>query len=1097
MLSALLQVGASSFGQSVTIKRKKISLDEVFREIRYQTGYDVFLVSSNVKSSEIVDVNFINLPLTEVLEKLLENRQMDYTIDQKTVVIREKYTNTLKKSGNLIYSIEVRGRVLDDQKKPLEKATVKIKGTAKSTLTNSNGEFLLQDVDESSVVSISYLGYQTIELKARPNLGIVMLELNKIKLDEVAVNTGMFTRDKRIFTGAQATFSGQELRQLGNLNILQSLKTLDPSFIISPDNLLGSNPNQLPKIEVRGKTSLSTSTVRDQFSTDPNQPLFILNGMETTIQQIVDLDINRVASITLLKDAASTALYGSRAANGVLVVETIRPKAGKLSLSYNNSTRLEIPALGDYNMMNAEENLEFQKQAGLYQNVIGNFSLYLDNLYNQRLKAVKSGIDSYWLNEPLRNSVTQSHSLSVNGGSEDLLYNIGLSYRKLNGVMKGSDRQTPAGSIDLSYRKGSLNVSNQLYVNGYTSNESPYGSFAQFVNLNPYYTKNNADGTLNTNKYLETYFLARNINVTPINVGNPLYNATLNSSNTSSNINIQNTLSTIWDFAQNWRFSSGFQIQKGITSSILFIPSANTSFATVDFYRRGTYRDQRREDNSYQANTMLTYQKVIKNLHSLTGNIRTEIGHQKSTSTAFAAEGFPEGVNANPSFAYGYQQNQKPSYASSTLRRLNALISGNYAYDGRYYVDANFRVDGSTSFGSQNKYSTFWSIGLGWTLSREKWFNESGWLSMLRIRGNIGTTGNQSIGSYVSSSIYNYENNLNTYGQGLYLSQLGNPNLEWQNTTSTSVGIDGVFWNNRLNFTLNAYRKVSSPLVTNASVPTSSGVTTYALNIGELNTKGAEAIVRFSPIYDLNNNITWTLGYTASIYKSEYMGFSNLLKNLNEDAQKNNQLQRYLDGYSPDELWAVTSMGIDPSTGNEVFLKKNGELTFVYDPVDATAQGEGRPVLQGVISSNLNIKGFLFGINLRYSRGARIFNSALYNKVENITLAGLSNNQDKRALELRWQQPGDQAQFKSISINTTTPISSRFIQKENFLSGESINVGYDFQASKHPWIEKVGVRSMRLNAYMNDIFRLSNIKAERGIDYPFSNAVSFSINLFF
>nr|WP_295863940.1 TonB-dependent receptor plug domain-containing protein [uncultured Chitinophaga sp.] len=175
----------------------------------------------------------------------------------------------------------------------------------------------------------------------------------------------MFNRNKTTFSGAVATFTGKELRQVGTLNVLESLKTLDPSFVIVPNNVAGSNPNLMPKIEVRGKTGLSSNAVRDQFSTDPNQPLFILNGMETTLQQIIDLDMNRVASITPLKDAASTALYGFRAANGVIVVETIKPKPGELRISYTVNTRLEVPVLRDYNMMNATELLEFQSQAML------------------------------------------------------------------------------------------------------------------------------------------------------------------------------------------------------------------------------------------------------------------------------------------------------------------------------------------------------------------------------------------------------------------------------------------------------------------------------------------------------------------------------------------------------------------------------------------------------------------------------------------------------------------------------------------------------------------------------------------------------------
>lgn len=1096
LLMIYLQIASTGFSQ-ITISKNSTTLAEVFKEIRKQAGYVFIYNDDMLPEDKRFDLHVKNVAVKDVLAQCLKGLPLIYTIrDANTIVISPN--NLPGSTDDQVRPLVLRGRIADVNGQPLPGASVIVKGTRLGTSSQADGTFLIRVPDENAVILITFVGYKAQELRPwKEGIRSIQLEKSAVEIQDVVIRTGMFDRNKLTFSGAVASFTGKELRQVGTLNVVQSLKTLDPSFIVTTNNIQGSNPNQLPNIEVRGKTSLSSSNVRDQFSNDPNQPLFILNGMETSLKQIIDLDINRVASVTLLKDAASTALYGSRAANGVVIVETIPPKPGELSVSYTADLRWEVPDLRDYNMMNAEENLEFQRQAGLYNYGSGYSGIPNDNLYNQRLAAVRSGVNSYWLNVPLRNSFTNGHSLRVSGGNQEFQYGVGLNYRRLAGVMLGSDRTTWGGTVDLAYRKRKLNITNQLYVNGTNSNESPYGSFKDYVNINPYYRKKRDDGSLNTDRYLETYLLTITGLPDTTRIGNPLYNASLNSKNNTNTLILQNNLNFIYDLTSNWRISGGLQVQKGTTNGILFIPAANTIFDTADIYRKGSYTDSRTDNMSYQTNVMLTYRKVFNELHSLTGNARTEMQEQSQTTSAYTATGFPEGVNANPAFAYGFVPDSKPVYQKTKVRRVNALASINYAYDNRYFVDANFRIDGSTSFGTENKYSPFWSAGLGWNISSEHFMSGLQWLTMLRIRGNIGTTGNQALGSYVSTSVYGYETNLNIYGQGLYLTQLGNPLLEWQKTQSTSVGVDASLFNNRFTATFNAYEKLSKPLITNGSLPASSGVATYDLNVGNLRTRGIEAILRYAPIYKPQKNILWTIGYTGSLYKSRYEGFSNILKKLNDEAQKSSSLQRYFDGYSPDELWAVKSFGIDPATGKEVFGKANGEKTLVYDPTDVVPVGNGRPQVEGIMSTSLNIKGFLFGVNLRYSVGAYIFNSALYSKVENISRDQLPYNQDKRALELRWKQPGDEAQFKGISIGIPTPMSSRFIQKENYLSGESINAGYEFGAAQYPWVRRLKLQTIRMNAYMNDIFRLSNIKSERGIDYPFSNAVSFSLNIFF
>ncbi len=425
------------------------------------------------------------------------------------------------------------------------------------------------------------------------------------------------------------------------------------------------------------------------------------------------------------------------------------------------------------------------------------------------------------------------------------------------------------------------------------------------------------------------------------------------------------------------------------------------------------------------------------------------------------------------------------------------MASVNYSFDQRIFMDASFRMDGSTAFGRNKKYTNFWSAGLGWNLNRESFLASANWINTLRLRADIGTNGNQGFGTLTSVSTYTYGSYINLFGQGLDLTTLGNPNLRWQKTQQTNVGTDIVLFGNKLSFTGNAFIKITDPLIVSVPLPSSTGLSNYPLNTGKINTKGIDLSLKYSFIYKPQSRFVWSVGGTAGMYKSRYEGFNNTLAALNKLNQLNSYLERYTDGYSPTDQWAVRSLGIDPATGNEVFVKKNGQSTFTYDANDIVRIGNSQPTVQGVVSTNLYYKGFSVNVSLRYSLGAELLNSALYNKVENITYSSIANNQDKRALYDRWKKAGDIAKFKAISLVTingvgATAMSSRFLQKENYLSGESMSIGYDFAGYK--WIKLLHMDYFKVNAYANDIFKISTILRERGIDYPYANTISFSVS---
>jgi len=994
--------------------------------------------------------------------------------------------------------------VVKDAKETIVGATIIAQnvqtGVRTTTSSDKNGVFTFVRLAAGPYrFTINFIGYESnivtgiVKDGGTFSLSVVLKE-SATSLDKEVVVTGTgINRRKDSFTGTTAVFSGEELKAIGNNNIIQSLRTVDPAFLVMENIAAGSNPNVLPVIEVRGKSSIPSTTLKDQFGQDPNQPLFILDGFPTTLQTIVDLDMNRVASVTILKDAASTALYGAQASNGVIVIETVKPKPGELRFSYSQDFRVELPDLSAYNMMNATEKLEFERLSGRYTAAESspNQVIYLEGLYNSHLANVQRGVDSYWLSEPIQNGYSTNNSINASGGDNAFTYNLGMNYRVGKGAMKGSGRDSYSGSINLAYRTRKFNINNITYIRGNSSNDSPYGSFSNFVNANPYFEKSN------DNRYLE---VSRTSNGTELFVTNPLFDAIQPQYSTKKGFEIQNNLNLNYDLSKTLRLNGGLQITKGTGVSKDYRSSEMSEFLNTPNLRKGKYTDYRTENLSYQANLMLVYHTVIAAKHVINANWRNTISEENNNGYGSVAEGFPAGNLGNPRFAYSYLLDGAPSASSRIYRTLNSTISANYAYDNRYLADAVYRLDGSTAYGSNKQFSPYYAFGLGWNIHNESFVKGSPWINSLRLTANMGITGNQNYGNTSSVSIYNYNSNTNynQFGQGVTLSTLGNPNLAAQKTRQISTSIDFSLFNNRFTGYVNAYNKKTDPLIVPVDLPSSTGVVAFPYNIGALTYNGLETKLTFFPIYNLAKRFTWSIGVTGSSYKSRYSGFGNTLNTLNKQQEKqdgSSSLIRYNDGNSAEAIWAVRSLGIDPATGREIFLTKDGQYTFDYNVADITNVGNTVSVVEGVVSTNIRYKNFSLGASFRYKLGGDIYNWALFNKVENISFADAALNQDKRALYDRWKSPGDISQFKGISQTAVTQQSSRFVQTENSFSSESLNFGYMFDGAK--WLKSAGLTNLSLNLLTNDLFYLSTVRRERGIDYPFARTLAFSLKASF
>ena len=1080
LLISVLPGNASVFAQQekLALSSTQLTVREIFDAISSQLRYDVFYNGEQLDLNRKVKFAQQVLNLEQVLDAVANNR-FKYTLEDRTIILTPLTT------PQTVNSVTLTGQVTDQSNTPLPGVTVLVKGTKLGTSTDPEGNFKLSlPQQENTILIFSFIGMESQEVPVGdPKKPIkVILKETAENLKEVVV-TGIFTRKKESFTGSASTYTASELKTAGTQNILQSLKTLDPSFAILDNTLYGSDPNRLPNMEIRGKSSMLG--MRDELEADPNQPLFILDGFESSLSVINDMDINRIASITILKDAASTAIYGSKAANGVVVVETVKPQAGKLMVSYNGNANISMPDLSSYNLMNAKEKLAFEKLAGKYTPASWSATseFELQKLYNQKLAEIESGIDTYWLTEPLRVGVNQKHSLYIEGGEGSFLFGIGAGYNGISGVMEKSNREVISGNIDLIYRIKKFQFSNKFSMTN-TKIKNPIVDFSEYAAANPYYKKRDEEG--NIGKWLENNDYTK--------AANPLWNASQNSRDEGKQLALSNYFVAEYTPLEALKVRARFGISYGNDDTEKFISRNDTRFDTYEILKKGTFNTTNTRSNQYEGELSVTFAKLIGR-HRLNAVLGGNLNSNKTLTQGYSAQGFPEGDFVYPSFSNGYPEGGSPTYYENTSRSMNGYFNLGYSFDDRYLMDFSLRENGSSEFGASKRYIGTWSVGLGWNLHKERFIADHlTWIDFLKLRASIGNPGNQNFSSSKTLTTFNFQlASMNYFGMGAVLNQLGNPDLDWQITLDKNIGIDMTLIDKRLNITADYYHKVTDPLLINISMPLSSGTSSYLTNMGKQISQGLTLSASYYIIQKLDQRFSWLVRGNLRTQKTKLDKIGNKLDELNKSGQGHNTV-RYYNGADPDDIWAVKSAGIDPSTGRELFYDKEGNYTYDFSYDNEVICGNTRPKIEGVIGTSLNYKGFSVSMNFRYQTGASVFNEALFNKVENISVSGLNKNQDKRALYERWQNPGDKVRFKDIANAASTPMSSRFIQKENVLSMESVYVGYEFYEG---WIKKIGLSNLKIQASMRDVFRASTIKSERGTLYPFARSLELGLSFNF
>ena len=970
--------------------------------------------------------------------------------------------------------ITIKGRITDDHDEPLPGANVLVKGTSIGTSADADGNYSLtfqRSPGKSDILIYSFIGTESKEYNVSTSTRL-NVQLKTSSLDAVVVN-GFYTQTKETFTGAATTISGDQLVAVSSTNLMQSLASLTPGMVLVENNAAGSNPNAVPSILIRGANTLITNESEEGV----NNPLIVLDGVEISIQELYDLDMFDIERIDVLKDASATILYGEKGANGVIVVERKRSEEGKLRLSYNFVPKFSVPDLSSFNLCSPAEKLEVERLAGKYDNADGS----MDEAYDYKLQLVRRGVNPDWLHAPLRVPFSHTHSLALSSRGEKLEFRANANFGDTYGVMKGDNRRNLGLNFSINYHlrnKLTLSYKNSFSLN--RSVDSPYGSYSQYSRMNPYLPMTDEDG-----EYYK-YYTFNPFSTSGTKISNPLYEATLSSFSKSQTQSWTNSLSGRWNITKDLYVTGQANLGLSWSKADTYESPDMAKYENSKLADKGRYSLATGNGLSTDGKIVINYGRSLDTKGSMFRiSAGSNIQYGRKQNASFIATGFIKDELSDLSFALSYPTGH-PSGSDKVSTGVGVFANANFSLWNRYFVDGSYRASGSSKFGSRNSFAPFWAFGAGWHLHNEKFIKDNlPWVNTLTFRYSMGYTGSVSFDYYQARTVYQYDSKYQyVSGIGALPKQMGNPDLKWQRTFNNNFGITAAFLDNRFNLSFDFYSNTTYDMLMPVTLPPSVGTSSMNVNFGQMNNKGLDLSVSGQIIR--TKDLFWSMTLTGGHVMDKIQKISDDIKdditNPYDSSKPNILLQ---EGGSQYDIFAMRSAGIDPATGKEIFIKKNGEYTYHYDRDERVAVGNTNPTLQGSWMNTVRYKGFSVSIATTYTFGSDYYNSTLQNKVENINP---EINVDRRVFTDRWKQPGDHTRFLGIGTSTSiTQYSERFVEKRNELYISSIQLMYDFAPKA---ITRLGLRKLAVGIGLSDIAHISTVKFERGTSYPYCRGIN-------
>lgn len=1079
-LIGLMQVHGTTYGQAenVSFERKQLTIDQVFNTITLQLKYDIFYSDDEIDVKQLVKIPALDLSVEDVLRAVL-SEHLRYQFIGKTIVIFPKGELPQVKEG-----VRLKGWVYDENKEAIPGVTVKVVGVSLGTATNEKGWFAIDLPMSDGSLEFSFVGYKTVRVNftAKTDTLNIVMEEDLQQVEEVVVN-GYFTQNKNSYTGSVTTVKGEDLLMASPTNILRALAFMVPGLHIVENNEQGSNPNAIPEIILRGTTALA---VNGEYGL--NTPLIILDGVEISLENLYDLDMQDIDRVDVLKDASAKAVYGEKAANGVIIITRKRVTDSKLRVRYNFVPNVQFPDVSSFNLCNSWEKLELERLCGLYDSKQG----VQDELYWQRKNMVERGVFTDWKSIPLRNSWSFDHSVSITGRGSGMEYNVTLRYGDVRGVMKGDFRQRYGIGVNLAYNhKDIVTISYRLDINKTDAKDSPYGSFGDWVIRNPYEMPKDEYGD-----WIKSY------NDNSLD-RNPLYEASLESFKESKEKSITNNVSFRLNLLQGLYVNGNFNYSLGDSRRDEFISPESIYFlARTEMDQKGSYSIEGKENSSWSGNATLSYNWMIDDEGSLLSvNVGGTVSKNKSYNFNFSGIGFLKPILNDLGFASGYPEGA-PSGNEAISTGVGIFGNVNFIYQNRYFLDGSYRSSGSSSMSKDNRWAPYWAIGAGWNVHNEG-FLDGSFINMLRLKASYGLTGSNTLSTWETRSTYRYtKDNLFITGIGATPITMANEFLKASKTYEWNLGVQLSLFDDRLQVDLNVYNKNTKDMLLPISYPYSVGISTLNSNMGEQENRGYDWSLSGAILK--TKELQWRLTLSGQHNRDKIKKISNSLQyrnSENRDQMMDTDLSdkgiyrgtapkiQFEEGNSSTAIYVVRSLGIDPATGKEIFRKKDGRLTFNYDPEDKVAVGNTIPKLELALSTSFTWKRFSLFAGMNITMGGWIYNSTRASKVEQIDPR---RNVDRRALYERWHNPGDLVHY--IGYDPSSFVfaqTERFLEKRSEFNLSTLGLYYELNPE---WVKHIYLKRLRIGVNLSDVLRVSTVKFERGTSYPYMRGVNFTIS---
>lgn len=1015
LFMAIMQLSAKSAAQThITLNKKNITIEEIFEEIRLQTGLNVLYSAKKLNDKKRLTVNFKNATVQEVLEKTIEGLPLTYVIKEKTILITAANTksNAAKAAGGdraaeALHLIDISGRVTDTLGNPLEKASVVVKGTSITTLTDADGRFTISNVEKGAVLQISFVGFITREVKI-DNDRVINIQLQHQNTFSEIVIIGYGKQKKSDLTGSIVSIKGDQIGLQAVANPLQALTGVASGVEVLQNS---GQPGSAVSVRVRGSNSLLGS----------NDPLFVIDGFPIS-GGLENINSNDIQSMEILKDASATAIYGSRGANGVVIVTTKKGLPNESRIEYNAYYGIQS-AYKKIDMLNARE---FATLANLRAKNDGQQPYFTP----EQINAFGEGTD--WQDGIFRTGALQNHSLRVAGGSEKTTFNISGNLLDQQGIIINSyfNQMQLMSSIEHRLFKGwkfSLNsILNRTKTHILRSDNSSRGNgvLSGALVAPPTLEIYNPDGTYSN---IRAYAFSPDIAINPV----------------------MNALERM-DVTTKHSFLGNAALEGSITKNLVFKTSVGAEYASKrgDFYSpsiihiTATGDASLRYTESYNIvnENTLTFSKVWNRDHDL--NILGGITSQQTTEQGVLARatGFQTDLLDNLNLQSGNSPGTPESF-----RIRYSILSGlgriNYHFKNRYLITASLRADGSSRFGTENKWGYFPSVAAAWKVSNEAFWNKlKPAFNEFKLRGSWGKTGNTSVAPYQSLSILGslpvvFDNSLHIgFGPG---SNQPNPMLKWETTSQFDAGFDLSISGNRFLITFDYYYKKTSDLLTSTPVAISTGYTTMSRNIGSVQNKGIDASVNASI---LSGTFSWDMGVNFSANRNKVLKLAGGTDIFGETIGLPISLPVNLvrEGYPVGVFFGYVENGLTEK-GDIDFKDIDGNT--VINSLDRTIIGDPNPDYILGLHTRLSYKKISLSLVLNSVQGNDIFNFNASNLADGFSF-GI--NQIKDVLGNYWteENPNPRAKYPRISANTRYLVSDRFIEDGSYIRLRNVKLAY-------------------------------------------------------